>query len=600
MMSERKDQAREKFKEYVEEKLKQNLSNLSQVQQSLALTQFYIEKIHNFTKTEISEDDIEAGLVDGSGDLGVDFINRDDGRVLIIQSKYHSTKKTERPETISYFKNIIARLMDKNLKGNSKINEKLSEIDLENDTFDFIFLTFGEISNQAAQLVEHPPFYPDQYLDLPSRCNWEFLSEADITEEYRNARGLTRGIKETKITLSPFGKKGKNKQIIEINSDGLRSCIVVLKANQIVDAYNKLGKDALFSLNIRNFIGNTTTNKGIIKTAKEDPDHFFFFNNGVSCLCKEMEIFDDKIEATGLQVINGAQTVKALYKASLKRPGESDPWLSSIPFLLVRITEIPIGYGHSGKLKENITQYNNTQNIIKISDFRSNDSIQVDLVNKFKSINRSGKKVVYCPKRTDERPPNSEIIRLEEFSKIIYSFLEDPVSFAGSTSFLFDDGPNGGYNKIFGDGKQKWQSMPKDEFELRAAIYWLGIEFAEQIKLDRQEIDVDRKGALDRKFMIIFAAKKVLELAFPKDEWKTQMCKSFMGEWKIGEKTRGIWFKKIYHHAKLAVVNTYMMSKKTDPNFVHRNWMRSKQTLTQISNFLSDYMDTIEPIIPIP
>jgi hypothetical protein len=73
-----------------------------------------------------------------------------------------------------------------------------------------------------------------------------------------------------------------------------------------------------------------------------------------------------------------------------------------------------------------------------------------------------------------------------------------------------------------------------------------------------------------------------------------------MGEWKIGEKTRGIWFKKIYHHAKLAVVNTYMMSKKTDPNFVHRNWMRSKQTLTQISNFLSDYMDTIEPIIPIP
>ena len=54
-----------------------------------------------------------------------------------------------------------------------------------------------------------------------------------------------------------------------------------------------------------------------------------------------------------------------------------------MPQLLVRITEIPEGYGTTGKAREKITQYNNTHNTIKISDFRSNDPIQASLKHQF-------------------------------------------------------------------------------------------------------------------------------------------------------------------------------------------------------------------------
>jgi hypothetical protein len=90
-------------------------------------------------------------------------------------------------------------------------------------------------------------------------------------------------------------------------------------------------------------------------------------------------------------------------------------------------------------VRERITEYNNTQNIIKISDFRSNDPVQEYLKEQFGQITRRGKKVVYLAKRTDRVPANSEPVKLEEFAKCVYAFLYDFVRFSGSTSFLFSD-----------------------------------------------------------------------------------------------------------------------------------------------------------------
>ncbi len=49
---------------------------------------------------------------------------------------------------------------------------------------------------------------------------------------------------------------------------------------------------------------------------------------------------------------------------------------SHVPFVLVRVTEIAESYGSGGKIREQITRFNNTQNTIKLSDFRSNDPVQ--------------------------------------------------------------------------------------------------------------------------------------------------------------------------------------------------------------------------------
>lgn len=600
-MTEQKIQARDRFKEYVEHELCWgSIGALTDQQRSNALVRFYIDKIHNQTKTEISEEDIDSGLVDGAGDLGIDFIHRDDNKVLIVQAKHRKPKAEEPPSEISHFRSVFERILDPTLKANSKISEKLSDIDIDNDNFELYYIALSEIKNQAENITQSPISYPASHTDLSERCTWEFLSEPKLTEELRNAINVSNGPKDTVNTLHAASKKLGNaaKAIIEIEVGGHRSCIMAISAKQIIEAYKKSGKDSLFSFNIRNYIGSTSTNKKIIETARTDPSLFFFYNNGISCLCTELKVYEDSIEVKGLQVINGAQTVKALYRAQEKRPGQTDPWVNETPIILARITEIPQGYGQSGSLKDKITQYNNTQNTVKISDFRSNDMVQKNLIDQFSKIHRHGKKVFYSPKRTDTKPPNSELIKLEEFSKTIYSFLEDPVSFSGSTSFLFDDSKNGGYNKIFG-----WEVMPKEEFELRAAIYWLGCEFGDQIKIDKEEIlDIDKRAALERKWMVIFASRVVLEKAFPGDDWKIQLRKAYKGDWKLGVDARGEWFKRIYNFAKSSVIQVYETSKKNDPKFTHRNWMRSKDTPVLIASFIGNIYEAVfsDPIKPIP
>jgi hypothetical protein len=501
MKADKKLKARDEFVHFAENLSKEKFGKLNAVQQSFALTQFYIKEIRNRIRAEISDEDLEVAIVDGRDDLDCDLIHRDDEQVLIVQTRYRGHGATEPAEKISHFQGILKRLADPTVKANERLRDQLSTIDWKNDSFELVYVTFGNIDNQARKLSEQRANYPASIPDLEQRCTWTYLDETNLNEELRGAVALTREISDKVVTLYPIGPKGKkgSASVIEVEAGKHRSLIMALDARQIIRAYQGLNRDALFSLNIRNYIGNSKTNTAIIKSARTVADRFFLFNNGISCLCNHLAVHGDRIEVRGLQVINGAQTVKALVRAGTYRPDETDPWISDIPRILVRITEIPGGYGSSGKIREQITQFNNTQNTIKDSDFRSNDPVQQHLKDQFSKIWRRGRQVAYTPKRTDTAPKNAEIIRLDEFAKSVYAFLADPISFSGATAFLLNDDIGGGYNLIFGDGENKWDKMPESEFRLRAAAYWLAQELGSYMRQDRsKETDVDNPAALEK------------------------------------------------------------------------------------------------------
>jgi hypothetical protein len=270
----------------------------------------------------------------------------------------------------------VKRLTDPSLRANERLLDQLSFIDWKNDSFSFVFVTFGRIENQARGISQQSPVYPIEFKDIDERSEWTFLDEQGLNEELRSAFAIDAGPLERRHALYPVGQKRKRggPSIVEMDAGEFRSTIMALDARQIVGAYHALGRDSLFSLNIRNFIGNTATNKKIVETARSNPDKFFLFNNGISCICSRLHVAEDKVEVEGLQVINGAQTVKALVNAARTRGSEPSPWLGDTPTILVRITEIPGGHGQSQKLRDQVTQFNNTQNVVKVSDFRSNDT----------------------------------------------------------------------------------------------------------------------------------------------------------------------------------------------------------------------------------
>ena len=301
-----------------------------------------------------------------------------------------------------------------------------------------------------------------------------------------------------------------------------------------------MGTDAIFSLNIRNYIGNTSTNKNIIDSAEKDPAQFFIYNNGISCLATKVTLHEESIEVTGLQVINGAQTVKALVHVakSIER-NRLLYWNDLVPQVLVRITEIPEGYGPTQRTREKITQYNNTQNTVKISDFRSNDSVQKNLRDQF-------------------------------------------------------EGGDGGYVRVFGKDDILWERMPDDEFRLRAAIYWISNEISGHLRSTRQdEEDVDARAAIERKWALLYSFGVVVQVVY-KDKWKDEISKLYKGDWTLGEGKKGEAVSAIYNVAKAGVIMAYKNAKEHDPAFVHRNFMRARNTPDKIKEILTH---TILPLM---
>jgi hypothetical protein len=297
-----------------------------------------------------------------------------------------------------------------------------------------------------------------------------------------------------------------------------------------------------------------------------------------------VEVKDTSVVVQNLQVVNGAQTVRSLHRAAKEQGAASDAVKDAL--VLLRVTQAGNQYGAAGRFRDSIVRANNTQNVIKLSDFKSNDPVQEDLRRQFAEYRRFGKPVCYVPKRTDPRlNGGTHIIPMEEFAKTVYAFLFDPVSFSAKTAFLFDDGKNGAYTRVFGDGRESYTAMPLEEFRLRSAIWWLSDEFSRRLKQDREKAPASfAKAALERKWFLLFMARLVLQRTFGGEAYKTELWKHYRGEWRMGENGAGEWFERIYSVARDALIYRYSEEVKK-PSFIHRNWTRSMDSVRALADY---------------
>lgn len=580
-----KVKARDSFKEFTNNILQEDMSKLTPKQRSWALIRWYIDRIHNCLQTPISEDDLELSHVDNPDDLGADFIFRDGNVVYIYQAKYLSTEATVDINDILHFQSVLKRLHDDDFKKNSKLSDIVTELNFESDQFKLKFVCMGSLGKTGSQTqiqITKQPALPE-FKELSDRVDYEFLDETQVTEELRQAGSIGGDIPDKEVTVVTCPKNGKRTPVIDFEAGGYRSCVLVTDAQQILQIYKDSAfRDRLFSLNIRNYLGNTQKNRAIKHTATDNPQEFYHYNNGISCVAKSIDVSDDRVAIKGLQIINGAQTVKALLNASKKKT-----WAEKgSPLVLVRIIEVPKGYGTQGVFRNQVIKFNNTQNIIKVSDFRSNDPIQDDLIKKFAEITRYGKRVAYRPKRTDEKPSNSEIIPMEEFAKVVYSFLVNFDSFAGNSTCLFDE--EDGYKYIFGNGTSIWDQMPLEDFKLRSSIWWMSQQFEKALKQAKKDTDdPDIKDALERKYPILFASRLVMQKSLG-NAYKAELAKCYEGNWKLGQGKEGQWFEDIFTVAKQSVIYRYKEAKENKKEtFNHRNWTRSRKTAEDLERYIT-------------
>lgn len=338
-------------------------------------------------------DDAIQGL--GSNDEGIDafWIDHDDQIINIAQFKSVTSYKRAKEDKAE--KGWFALLADVE----RKLKDDLYVQNCSNKRIlDDIIPKYREAKHSEYTVklhLYHLGNCSDQI--LKSYSNIEYYCLDDICEQFNEFKSMTSYDNPKDCTLELSFPNTDTKFLkYQAKYKGSRDTYIVILTGMDLIELREEHRYQLFNRNVRYFLGeNNIVNKEIIKTAKETPEIFYCYNNGITITCSECR--DNKKNYLKLihpQIINGAQTVNSLYVAyeqmvrekqrTTTPDKEQAKWQVRAHFnnikVLCRIVTSTIG--DQTNFAENLTKYTNSQNDVKVFDFCANRPEQREIQKK--------------------------------------------------------------------------------------------------------------------------------------------------------------------------------------------------------------------------
>lgn len=174
-----------------------------------------------------------------------------------------------------------------------------------------------------------------------------------------------------------------------------------MNVKRLVELWGLHG-ERLVERNIRRFKGATRVNAGLSETLTREAENFFYFNNGVTFLCRSItEQYprdanrqNGRFRARGLSIINGAQTVGAIAQEPITH---YDDHPAEVLATFICLENTPDDFG------DRVTQSRNRQNAVDLEDFAALDSRQ-DMWQD--TLRMAG--VTYLVRQGEDDPPPSD------------------------------------------------------------------------------------------------------------------------------------------------------------------------------------------------
>ena len=292
---EQKTKFRDQLKEFVKKNLDAEIGNLPTIRQSKTMTRFYVEQIRKTFSPGLipsDPDDLETCVIDGSDDCGIDFLARADGTVLIIQSKFRGSGVHENLDEFASFSEVLQRIhpdVGRNFKKNQKLEAAISDIDWENDFFELVYITLGRCGPNLRAREKEGTSLGKGLGFLEDRSQLTLCEESDLNVELREALSAGETI-SGEIPVS-FVPSDDDTPWLKLEGEHKRAVYLgFVRGSEIAQIYKPHNhRFRIFALNIRDWIGETGTNKGILSTAEDRPTDFLFFNNGISAVATSIE-----------------------------------------------------------------------------------------------------------------------------------------------------------------------------------------------------------------------------------------------------------------------------------------------------------------------
>jgi len=462
-------------KHILEQKIKEFFSKNPELSFKDEGKDFLVFVLHTISPYELETadtDDLMAGIVEGGGDLGIDAVfvvlngrvirelsdleNEDDADKITFDSKlkvlFFQTKKRQGFDENGFRKSMdsVKRILNLEIP-----LERLRELGAEKDLLEKVQL-IRSIYEKLAKLGIHDDNVDFRFFYV-TQGNTKEVTQPIKTIKNETEEEVNRSIigtlsvkligidelisftqrKPTNITLEFIQPP------IEIETP-VKSYIGVINAKKLIDVLLDKEKKNLdknfFEDNVRHFLGlNKNINKTMKETALNEPEWFWYFNNGITMISDEVgSISQKKYRVKNPQVVNGLQTLYSLHEAMKTEEGREN--LTKI-YLTLRLISTS-----NTELKMKIISYTNSQNRIEEPSLKAIDKIH-KLIEEY--LRHKG---IYYERRLNYYKSQGikgvKVIDLRKMAQILWSIYQKEAIFAyNDPKKIFTD--ENRYRKIF-------------------------------------------------------------------------------------------------------------------------------------------------------
>lgn len=331
-------------------------------------------------------DYITDGDNDNSCDLVFDYNDHLNNRIFyVVQSKWcknskETTSSADIKIALSDF-NSILKQEKKNI--NDKLAAKLVELNQHlrnNGEVRFIFFTLSEYKKNSAEeqiaaFIDKNPQIKFEVVDI-NKIKTDYIDRKYKGIKPINPLDTHLNAEEDVVDLAIVSAEESGHTRIQKPFDAY---ILLLRPKTIWELFKKYGF-SLFFKNVRNPLWQSQFNSEIETTAAENPAYFWYYNNGITAITKFLPKIGHLAERIqldgGLQIINGAQTAYAIYRAYDKANFSTRKQMDNEMYLTLRLLK-----SGGRDFDMNVTRYTNSQNPVEDRDFCANDDIQIALQN---------------------------------------------------------------------------------------------------------------------------------------------------------------------------------------------------------------------------
>lgn len=220
-------------------------------------------------------------------------------------------------------------------------------------------------------------------------------------------------------------------------------------------SHEKIDFGVLFD-NVRGLVQRSRYNAAIARTLREEPGKFFMYNNGLTIVAEDIKAHPVngnrkvRISLTGVQVLNGGQTLRTLHDFNAADRSHITDYLSKSE-ILVRIFN-----ASSSETANKIAEYTNSQNSISSVDLKSLSTLQIQLE---QLLDEHG--IVYSRKTGDTGRDDAKEYRykisMEQFGQILFAFQGNPEKSSNQKQHIFGKY----YDDIFDERKFNISDAPE-------------------------------------------------------------------------------------------------------------------------------------------